>query len=630
MKAGWDSKTSRHPEHGYLTLYDEVRLLSEEAAEDTEDLQRVASALGCHLTLGPDPWKSDSDHYHHYGPPVHMNSGRTTQEEIPSEWRDCLRDAQQGAENPWIVGRLGDLVWRRTRRLDKARSKDRKPYVEAARKAIDAWLNVWDPGQPERLGAICALMDAWPRMAGLAGETGTEEQKRKAGERMFAILQQGADEAGTEGLPYLVVSAAEVALRRCKLDRKRKEEVAETLANMARVMAANADTNERCAQWLRGIRQRCVEWTREKTLRADMLWELGREKIAKAQALHGKASGTETPWVLAMEYADGIEEMKQGTRGAPRREAELEEMRRKHHEYMARSHEGLTPIEVLMPELVEMAAEAKASVGGMSYHKAMLVLAMGFHRPQSAKWYKAESEKAQSESILSAMVTRVHLAPSGQQIHHEEHEKKRSWAMGENALEHFNHVTALMTQVQILPRIRKIREEHGDEPKKALYRELCEQSGWVPANHIAAWARGLECGMRWEWTESMHWLLPRFEACLRGLADKAGILRLKRHNGAIEPHWLLMDLLDPERSAQLISEEWRSEIEAAVASPTNWNLRNNHCHGMMGDGDYDGIPSVYTWWLALHMTVSAAGQDRTLPLRTPHPVPAPQAGGDPG
>ena len=622
MKAGWDSRTSQHPEHGYPTLTDEVRLLAEEAAEDTEELQRVANALGCHLTLGPDPWKSDGDHYCHYGPAVRMSSGRTTQEEIPSEWRDCLLDAQQGARNPWIVGRLGDLVWRSTRRLGQTRSRNMKPYVDAARKAIDAWLSVWDAGQPDGLGAICALMDAWPRMASLAGEAGTKDQKRTVRERMFALLRQGAEEARTEGVPYLVVSAAEAALRRCKADKEGREEVAHTLATMAREMAAHAEKNERCRQWLKGIRERTATWA-EKTgdhgLKAEMLWALGKERITKAEALHGAASGKETPWVLAMEYAEGIKLMEQGRRAEPGREAELEEIRRKHHEYMGRSHEGLTPIEVPVPELEKVAAEAEASVEGRSYNEAMAVLAMVYHKPQGAEWYKVEAEKAQSQGILAKMVHRVHLAPSGQQVHHEEHEKKRSWAMGETALEHFNHVTALTTQVLILPRIRKIREEHGDESKKAWYRELCEQSAWVPANHVAAWARGLECGMREEWTESMHWLLPRFEACLRGLADKAGILRLKRHDGAIEPHWLLMDLLDPERSAQLISEEWRSEIEAAVASPTNWNLRNNHCHGMMGDDDYDRIPSVYTWWLALHMTVSAARPDSTLPLKTPHP-----------
>lgn len=618
MKAGWDSRTSRHPEHGYLTLYNEVRLLAEETAEDTEELQRVASALGCHLTLGPDPWKSDGDHYCHYGPAVRMSSGGTTQEEIPSEWRDCLLKAQQVAENPWIVGRLGDLVWRRTRRLSQARSVDRRAYVEAARKAIDAWLNVWDPGQPEGIGAICALMDAWPRMASLAGEVGTEGQKRTVWERMFALLRRGAEEARTEGVPYLVVKAAETALRRCKPDRKRKEDVAHTLATMAREMAAHAENNERCAQWLRGIRERTTEWTGAQTLKAEMFWEMGRERIAKAEARHGKASGTEIPWVLATEYAEGIKEMDRGGRAEPEREAELEGMRRKHHEYMGRSYEGLTPIEVPIPELEKMVAEAEASVEGRSYKEAMAVLAMASHRPQGAEWYKTEGEKAQSESILAQTVHRVHLAPSGQEIHHEEHEEKRSWAMGETALEHFNHVMELMTQVLIVPRIQKIREEHGDGPNKAWYRELCKQSAWVPENHEAAWARGLECGMREEWMESMHWLLPRFEACLRGLADKAGILRLKRHDGAIEPHWLLMDLLDPARSAQLISEEWRSEIEAAVASPTNWNLRNNHCHGMMGDNEYDIPASIYTWWLALHMTVSA-GQDSTLPLRTPHP-----------
>lgn len=619
MKAGWDSKTSRHPEHGYLTLYNEVRLLAEETAEKTEELRRVASALGCHLTLGPDPWKSDGDHYNNYGPAVGMSSGRTTQEGIPCEWRDCLLDAQKRARNPWIVGRLGDLVWRSTRRLNQARGEDRKPYVKAARRAIDAWLSVWAPGQPEGLGAICALMDVWPRMASLTSEVGTKDQKRRVWERMFALLRQGAEEAQTEGVPYLVVKAAEAALRRCKPDRRRKEDVADTLATMAREMAADAETNELCAQWLRGIRERTTEWTGEQTLKAEMFWEMGRERIAKAEARHGKASGTEIPWVLATEYAEGIKEMERGGRTEPEREAELEEMRRKHHEYMGRSYEGLTPIEVPMPELVKVAAEAEASVEGRSYNEAMVVLAMVSHRPQGAEWYKAEGEKVQSEGILAQMAHRVHLAPSGQQVHHEEHEKKRCWAMGETALERFNHFTALTTQVQILPRIRKIREEHGDEPKKAWYRELCEQSAWVPANHRAAWARGLECGMRWEWTESMHWLLPRFEACLRGLADKAGILRLKKHSGAIEPHWLLIDLLDPERSAQLISEEWRSEIEAAIASPTNWNLRNNHCHGMMGDEDYNSIPSVYTWWLALHMTVSAAVPDNTLPLRTPHP-----------
>ena len=42
MKAGWDSRTSQqHPEHGYLTLTDEVRLLAEEAAEGTDEPLRT-------------------------------------------------------------------------------------------------------------------------------------------------------------------------------------------------------------------------------------------------------------------------------------------------------------------------------------------------------------------------------------------------------------------------------------------------------------------------------------------------------------------------------------------------------------------------------------------------------------
>ena len=598
MKEHWDQYVTKTPELGYYTISQEVGLLAKREGQEAGNLGKVAAALETWCQINTEEWDGRHDKYR---PKWIGPEGRTAAEEdIDTEWLELLLEAQEKAVNPWVVGKLGDLVWRGIAKLPKTA---KKRAAEARNRAIQAWLAI-DPMIQD-----CDLEVCWSRAAALAREAKLDELQEAVKQGMQSTLQAVVNTPANQTIERLTGQAAERGLRRCTMNQVERKAIAVMLSQLADRYEQEDDHN-----WAEGTRGEAIQWAvkaGENGLANEERWKWGEEKIRWAEATHGGAE--ETPWVLAMLYGDAIEAMAPGAShasGKEERRERLEELRRKQSAYAERSHEGLTEFQTDPIDITKYVRAAQETVQGRSFNEAALILALTAHTPQPGAEYEAAAEQAHEGVVLHALARSVVVNEMGQRIRHEEEPEGLS-RMG---MEQFTLQAELCVKTAIVPRLQTITEEHGPWPIE-WYVSLCEKSAWVPKEHKWSWAKGLKDGMEWAWYESMHILLPRIESCLRHVARQAGILRAARLSGAHETAWWLKQLLVQDRSKQLISEGWRTELLAAACGATGWNLRNDHCHALLTDNAYAGAPSVYTWWLLFHCTASSA-YDSTLPLKS--------------
>lgn len=605
MEQGWDQDITQTPKLGYFTIRAEIQAMRDTKDAPREELGDVVDAMGMHGKIDTAAWDGSGDSY----TPNYVWDGKrsSAEDDLEPEWLKVLLDAQEQATNPWIVGKLGDLIWRAIGKLPK---EQRKRAVSARDRAGQAWLAL-DP-----IGTECEhdVAISWCRAASLARESHNAILQARGKETFLGTLKRVLETPQGEEAPRLAGGAAEAALRRCKMDQGERKTVTDLLVRLAARYEAEGDHN-----WSQGTRKEAVEWAckaGENGIANDLRWQWGLEQIQWAEATHGGEGGT--PWVLAMLYSQAIVEMAQGaSQGASHegRPEHLEALRRKQHEYAERSHEGLTEFRSEPVDISTYVEESKAAVRGRTFNNAALGLAVRAHSPRERKTHEDAAQRSQEGFVLHAMTSAVVVNKQGQEIRHSLDPE----GLSKIGMEHFTIQAGLAVDTRIVPMMAVIREEHGPAPIE-WYVDLCEKSAWVPDEHKASWARGLKHGMEREWFESMHILLPRIESCLRHVARQAGTLRTKKLGGRHDVAWWLNDLLTRERSEALISEAWRTELHAAACGTTGWNLRNEHCHGLLDDDAYATGPCVYTWWLLLHCTACAA-LETGLPLRTPEVQP---------
>ena len=536
-----------------------------------------------------------------YVPNLTMPERRTAEEgDLTEEWLQVMLEAQETATNPWIVGKLGDLLWRNKKRLA---STEQKRITDCARRAVKAWLSV-----DAVADAGLDLTTAWPRAASVAEEAGPETLRSEIKARMKNVLEElAAEKPGKEG-QVLAGQAATIALQRCRTDQRERNEIARILARLADKYDRDGDHN-----WTQGTRKDARRWAQrggDNNFADEQGWLWGLEEIRWVEDTHGGEN--ETPWALSMYYGEAITAMESYAKkkGNEHNLEELEAVRVKQQGYALRSGEGLKEFTTGPIDISEYVEKAEAETKGKSFNEAMQRLALAPRVPQDKVWFERKAAQAYA-GTLSALATHVFVDQNGQRIRPE---KDREGTLSAPAMEQFDIHAHWAVDTQIVPRVRVITEEHRGEGKE-WFLDLSRKSRWVPESHQESWAEGLMAGLAWDWKGSMHLLLPRVEACLRHVAWEAGILRLKKHTGTTDEAWGMRDTLESERSKKLVSESLRTELNATIHAPSGWNLRNRHCHGLMGDMNYNHHASVYTWWLLLHITLCAAIR-QDLPLRT--------------
>ena len=572
IEQGWDKGLSENPKLGFYTMMREIEEYerTETDEEKKQDLVLVLRMMGMGLT-----------------------ARGMEEEDIGEEEIIRLQSIMAVSEHPWVVGRLGDVIWRRSRAL---KLKGGRETARQAERAVRAFMMVKDAAEHpnatkgwERAGQISRELDA----TGLGEEIKLE---------MLAELRNALEQ--TRNLWW---AGREEALRRCQTTKQERAEIAELLLEKGRELESQGDYH-----YAKHAREGAIWWARKTEDRrlegkAEIEWAKGQ--IAYTEKRSEVAGGWPNIF-LAEEYRKASERLKGGAgktnnKRAKRLHQELEQKIRK---LSSDSYKGMEAVPFEM-DLREMKKDAMNLVRGKSsFADALWQIALGM-TPMGKEHYKSLAD-GRIPSILEVIGTKIHVDPKGQRVYPERDERTLTDREGEEFdLLHFIHVEGVfLTQLAV------IREEHGQVPVE-WYVGLCEKAAWIPPKREKLWAEGLKAGMDYDWTKSMHYLLPQIEEALRYQTERADIAAFGRRDGTVEQERVLGRLMALDISERIISEEWRTNLEHTVTSPTGWNLRNRHAHGLMDQQEYRDSRCVFVWWLMLHMVVSSI-HEPDLPLKS--------------
>ena len=593
LEQGWDACVPQNPELGYYTVGDAVQGAAEEAEEQRtrEALSKIAQALK--MVFSQRDWESpEGPREDRYEPYMVLQDGRRTMREEDLDETDLgalLVAGATRAENPWVKSRLGDLVHRMRMRGSIA-PEVAAEAEEAGRAAALAVLEV-DPGK-----ATVEAQYLVVRATSIAADL--RETHPEAREEVAAycekILEAAADAEQARPEPWMV-EAAQEGLWRLETAKGQEGRVVETLRRIAR----RYTDEDGPGAWTEAAWKSALRWARavedpneRRRLERECEWGWGEETLLFAVAEDQDDSALRR----LILYDRAIPHLTKGAKVAgdarERRASILEEAKRERTKYAerVRAGEGMTPIEVPLPVREagqKRAQEIRDKLRGKSLQTVMGTLAFGIGNLEKKEYFSEAAEPLYNSLAQFATRTKLdHGYPLGES----------RGRLPDNEMTVFDGWARHLVVAGVGPCLAAISEEHGEGRTVEEWAEgMCANSEWTPAHAAESWAQGIAVGMRGNWKKSMDLLIPRMEGCIRALNRKRGL----------DETSLTLDLLLTQpRYRDLMSEEWRFALDAAAINRRGWNLRNDHCHGRMGDGEYASLPCVFFWWLALHFTAS--------------------------
>lgn len=140
------------------------------------------------------------------------------------------------------------------------------------------------------------------------------------------------------------------------------------------------------------------------------------------------------------------------------------------------------------------------------------------------------------------------------------------------------------------------------QPRVADLIRLVRSSWLVPPGHELLFARGLHAGLYGDYAVAIHLLIPQFENGLRFFVElHLGKTVVSHHDDGTQMARLLDRLLRVPELSQVLGEDLVFDLQGLLIRQEGQNLRNNLCHGLVGD--QIGQSGMYFWWLCLRMTV---------------------------
>ena len=161
---------------------------------------------------------------------------------------------------------------------------------------------------------------------------------------------------------------------------------------------------------------------------------------------------------------------------------------------------------------------------------------------------------------------------------------------------------SLRVQAFIEPARMQFTDEHS--PSQQLILPAVLYSTFVPDTHAGLFLRGLHAGFYGEWMIAAHLLVPQFEACIRHFLALHEVDVTSIKEDGTQQNKSLRDLLLLEDAKRLLGESACFELRGVLAEEGGWNLRNKLAHGMLGDAQCYGAPTVLAWWLALRLCLA--------------------------
>lgn len=130
---------------------------------------------------------------------------------------------------------------------------------------------------------------------------------------------------------------------------------------------------------------------------------------------------------------------------------------------------------------------------------------------------------------------------------------------------------------------------------------IFEDNVFVQSDRRDTFINGIIAGFNYDFSTSLHLLIPQIEHCVRCLAEECGAVVFKTDSDGVEESLSLESILKLPEVEETLDETLLFNLKVFFTSPYGYGMRNEICHGLLSDDELNSNNSLAVWWFTLYL-----------------------------
>ena len=583
-RSNWKAAIDASATHGYSGMWQGLSAAANAAVaggrfSEGKVLWLLADA--CSMMVNPKSANTP------FKPLMVTRTGRSPiPEDIQAPDVDLLAQISEDVDDPWIQGRLADLVW--------LLKKPRSPKYALA--AIDAYRKI-------PLDAETWLSDGrecWERAITLSRmlRTSAGQRLREIESAIVAAFKGTTKEDGFHSLwlgELLFASG---------LGHDESFYIANKLASLAQFFDDEGSFHK--ARSFFDAAAKCYKRAGDKEKWIEMSVSLaeGWAKEAVARMTSTQPSNA----VAASFYENSIQTYRtipRAEREARRIRERIAELHRLMNEAGRKAVEEMGRVNTGPIDITQMIETARNATAGKSAPEALAALA-NIHGLVPVAQRRKRSEEMLTKYPLHGLFSSIHMSRDGRIIAKSPGAGPSNTNSGEyqaavlsEMVRNYEMELGLVIQGAVWPALEVLILEH--RLREGDFVEIARHSPIVPDGRERLFGKALFLGYERDFAGALHVLVPQIEHMVRWHLNAAGVRTTNLDENGVENENGLSTLVDLPETAKIFGDGLAFEIKALFCVAFGPNLRNELAHGLLDYEACESIYSIYAWWLALKL-----------------------------
>ncbi|MFC1678805.1 DUF4209 domain-containing protein [Elusimicrobiota bacterium] len=331
-----------------------------------------------------------------------------------------------------------------------------------------------------------------------------------------------------------------------------------------------------------------------RTMKDDALVVQSREdelKASIAEAEHFKEMGA-AAMIVAHRYGEAIEIAR---RIGGKRKL-IDELHAAKNAAQEATLKEMKSVEVKFDPGPSIKAALK-SIEGLSAEETIRAIGLMAVPPKKAS-LRASAEEASKKFVFQAHVPATIVGAKGRSVAKKGSAIEPGTPEWENGIEGaMMHDLSLHQSYCAATVIEACRRELDRRYKSdaAHLAQFVEFNAFVPPGREALFEKGLLAGMRGDWTECLHILIPQIENSVRTVLERAGEIVTHLDEDQVQNELPLHVLLKKPTTEKIFGEDLVFSMRVLLTEKMGKNLRNSLAHGLLDSRQFNLETSNFLW-----------------------------------